>query len=220
MSEEKPKKSRGFKIGVVAVIVAVLVVGTVAGAKVVNMLKKASMSPVEYYRYVETNNRDNGEKLFLGYYDKLRENFSGIPLRRISMKLEASDTAKSLLSPTGVDVSNIKNLELNMVTGKEGKAYSNHMTLRGNDNDLLTMKTYMDLNDKKAYYQIPELSKSYLDMSSMFDIEKAAGNDEDIDGSDDIDIDDMDQRGHYCHIHLLGLCLCTISIRFWLKLTI
>lgn len=192
--EEKPKKSRGFKIGIVAAIVAVLVVGTVAGAKVISMFKKAAMSPAEYYQYVETNSRDNGEKLFLGYYDKFRENFSGDSFAKdIRMKLEASDTAKSLLSLAGVDVSNVKSLELNMVTGKEGKAYSNQMTLRGNDNDLLTVKTYMDLNDKKAYYQIPELSKSYLDISSMFDVEEAAGNDEDIDGSDDTDIDDTDE---------------------------
>ena len=65
--EEKPKKSRGFKIGIVAAIVAVLVVGTVAGAKVISMFKKAAMSPAEYYQYVETNSRDNGGKRVHGY---------------------------------------------------------------------------------------------------------------------------------------------------------
>lgn len=186
--EEKPKKSRGFKIGLVAAVVAVLVVGTAAGAKVVNMIKKAAMSPAEYYQYVETNSRDNGEKLFLDYYDKLRESFAGDSFARdIRMKIEASDSAKSLLSLAGIDISNVKNLELNLLTGREGKEYSNQIALRGNDNDLLTMKTYMDLGNKKAYYQIPELSKSYLDMSSVFE-ERDAG---ELDGTDGSDTDEV-----------------------------
>lgn len=186
--EEKPKKSRGFKIGLVAAVVAVLVVGTAAGAKVVNMIKKAAMSPAEYYQYVETNSRDNGEKLFLDYYGKLRESFVGDSFARdIRMKIEASDSAKSLLSLAGIDISNVKNLELNLLTGREGKEYSNQIALRGNDNDLLTMKTYMDLGNKKAYYQIPELSKSYLDMSSAFE-ERDAG---ELDGTDGSDTDEV-----------------------------
>lgn len=186
--EEKPKKSRGFKIGLVAAVVAVLVVGTAAGAKVVNMIKKAAMSPAEYYQYVETNSRDNGEKLFLDYYGKLRESFVGDSFARdIRMKIEASDSAKSLLSLAGIDISNVKNLELNLLTGREGKEYSNQIALRGNDNDLLTMKTYMDLGNKKAYYQIPELSKSYLDMSSVFE-ERDAG---ELDGTDGSDTDEV-----------------------------
>lgn len=186
--EEKPKKSRGFKIGLVAAVVAVLVVGTAAGVKVVNMIKKAAMSPAEYYQYVETNSRDNGEKLFLDYYGKLRESFVGDSFARdIRMKIEASDSAKSLLSLAGIDISNVKNLELNLLTGREGKEYSNQIALRGNDNDLLTMKTYMDLGNKKAYYQIPELSKSYLDMSSVFE-ERDAG---ELDGTDGSDTDEV-----------------------------
>ena len=186
--EEKPKKSRGFKIGLVAAVVAVLVVGTAAGAKVVNMIKKAATSPAEYYQYVETNSRDNGEKLFLDYYGKLRESFVGDSFARdIRMKIEASDSAKSLLSLAGIDISNVKNLELNLLTGREGKEYSNQIALRGNDNDLLTMKTYMDLGNKKAYYQIPELSKSYLDMSSVFE-ERDAG---ELDGTDGSDTDEV-----------------------------
>lgn len=186
--EEKPKKSRGFKIGLVAAVVAVLVVGTAAGAKVVNMIKKAAMSPAEYYQYVETNSRDNGEKLFLDYYGKLRESFVGDSFARdIRMKIEASDSAKSLLSLAGIDIFNVKNLELNLLTGREGKEYSNQIALRGNDNDLLTMKTYMDLGNKKAYYQIPELSKSYLDMSSVFE-ERDAG---ELDGTDGSDTDEV-----------------------------
>ena len=103
------------------------------------------------------------------------------------MKIEASDSAKSLLSLAGIDISNVKNLELNLLTGREGKEYSNQIALRGNDNDLLTMKTYMDLGNKKAYYQIPELSKSYLDMSSVFE-ERDAG---ELDGTDGSDTDEV-----------------------------
>lgn len=196
--EEKPKKSLGFKIGIAALIIAVIAVGTVAGAKISGIIKKATMSPSEYYQYVETKNRDESEKMFLGYYDAMRESFSGDSYaKNINMKLEISDTAKSLLSLTGVDFSSVKNLELDVVTGKEGKEYSNQVKVRGNDNDLLTMNSFMDLKDKKAYYQIPELSESYLDVSSVFN-EKNIENESDVNDLDDTDsiddIEDLDEE--------------------------
>lgn len=193
---KKPKKSSGFKIGIAIALIAVLALGTVAGAKVIGMIKKAGMSPAEYYQYVETKNRDSGEKLILGYYDKFRESFAGDSYaKEIKMKIEASNTAKSLLSLTGLDITNVKNLELNLLTGKEGKAYSNQMKLRGNGSDLLTFNTYMDWKDKKAYYQIPELSQSYLDISDILSSEKTAEVDQEggsLDGAEaDSSVEDL-----------------------------
>jgi len=188
-SPEKKKKSTGFKIGIAAVIVAVLAVGITAGAKVAGTIRKMTMSPAKYYRYVEEKNRDdNGEVLF-GCYDAMRKSTvetSGA--RNMNMKVEISDTAKSLLSLTGVDFSKLENLELDLVASKEKEALSNQIKVRGNGNDLLTVKTYMDAEEEKMYYQIPELSKSYLDLSAYY--EMMANPESVLESEDDIDLDD------------------------------
>lgn len=195
---EKKKKSTGFKIGIVAAIAAVLVVGVAAGAKVAETIRKMTMSPTKYYQYVEEKNRDTSGELLFGSYDTMRKNMADTSgAKNINMKMEISDTAKSLLSLTGMDFSKFENLELDLVTSKEEEALSNQIKVRGNGNDLLTVKTYMDSKDEKMYYQIPELSKSYLDLSAyykmMTDPESALDpevNNDFTDAEDDIDLDD------------------------------
>lgn len=197
---KKKKKSTGFKVGIAAAVVAVLVVGVAAGAKVAGTIRKMTMSPAKYYQYVEEKNRDAGGELIFGSYDAMRKNMvetSGA--KNINMKMEVSDTAKSLLSLTGMDFSKFENLELNLITSKEKEALSNQIQIRGNGNDLLTVKTHMDSKDEKMYYQIPELSKSYLDFSAyyklMTDPESALGSEDDLDiegglePEDDLDSD-------------------------------
>lgn len=167
---KKPKKSAGFKIGIAVLIVAVLAVGVAAGAKVISGIKKATMSPAEYYQYVETKNRDEGKDVLTGYYDAYRKSFAQESFsKKVNMKLELSDTAKSLLALSGVDFSKVEDVELDIAAGKEKKAYSNLLKVRANDQDLVTLKTYMDLENKKSYTQIPELSESYLDASASFE---------------------------------------------------
>ena len=199
---EKKKKSTGFKIGIAAAIAAVLVVGVAAGAKVAGTIRKMTMSPAEYYRYVEEKNRDASGEMLFASYDTMRKNMAETSgAKNINMKMEISDTAKSLLSLTGMDFSKFENLELDLVTSKEEDALSNQIQVRGNGNDLLTVKTYMDSKDEKMYYQIPELSKSYLDLSAyykmMTDPESALESEDDftdaeddLDAEDDIDLDD------------------------------
>lgn len=191
----KKKKSTGFKVGIAAAVVAVLVVGVAAGAKVAGTIRKMTMSPAKYYQYVEEKNRDTSGELLFGCYDAMRKNMvetSGA--RNINMKMEVSDTAKSLLSLTGMDFSKFENLELDLVTSKEEEALSNQIQIRGNGNDLLTVKTYMDSGDEKMYYQIPELSKSYLDLSAyyklMTDPESALESENDLGLEDDLDAED------------------------------
>lgn len=161
------EKSFGYKVGMVALIIGVLLFGAAAGAKMIDVIRKAEMTPAEYYQYAETKNRDAGEEILAGYYDAVRESLAGDSYtKNIQMKLELSDAAKSFMSLAGVDFSSVKNLEMDAVLAKEKKEYSNQLKLRGNDNDLLTINAFMDLQNEKAYYQIPELSESYLDISS------------------------------------------------------
>lgn len=177
---EDKKKKKGVKIGIAVAVAAVLVVGVAAGAKVAQKIRKLTMSTADYYQYVETKNRDANGELVFGYYDAVREAMVGASdAKSANIKLEISDTAKSLLSLTGADFSGFENLELDVVSGREKEEYSNQIKIRGNDNDLITMNTYMDTKGKKAYYQIPEFSESYLDVSAMFNEKETVESGED-----------------------------------------
>lgn len=174
---KKPKKSTGFKIGIAVLIVAVLAVGVAAGAKVISGIKKATMSPAEYYQYVETKNRDEGKDVLTGYYDAFRKSFARESFsKKVNMKLDISDTAKSLLALSGVDFSKVEDVELDIAAGKDKKTYSSLLKVRANDQDLVTLKNYIDLENKNVYTQIPELSESYLDASASFEeMENSSG---------------------------------------------
>lgn len=168
--EQNNKKSKGFKIGIVVLVAAILGVGIFAAPKIVQAFRKMTMSPAEYYQYVETKNRDDSEAMVFGYYDTMRKSIAGDSYAKsVDIKAELSDTAKSLLETAGLDVTNVQNMEINMITGKEGTALSNQIKLRGNDQDLITVKSYTDSEEKEYYYQIPELSEGYLDMSAMYE---------------------------------------------------
>lgn len=164
---QKPKKKLGFKIGIAAIIIVVLAVGVVAGAKVYKAVKKAMMSPTEYYQYVETKNRDENQKAFVDYYDVLYSNMAADNANKnLDMKFRISDTAKSLLSLSGIDFSKINDIEMDMTSSKDGNAYSTLGYFKLNDESLLTLKMYIDVDNNELYFQVPELTESYLDGSN------------------------------------------------------
>ncbi len=158
------KRPPVFKLGIILAILAVLVVGGVAVAKV---WKQFGISPAEYYQDAEAKNRDAKSSFYFGYYDKFRQSFVAESFNKhVNMKAGFSDTAKALLSLSGVDCSKVNGLELDMFSGKEQEAYSTQVKARANGKDLVTLRTYLDLAEKKSYMQIPELTKSYLDSSA------------------------------------------------------
>lgn len=171
------KKTNFFsrKIMIAVAVVCVLALGVAAGAKVVNVLKKSNMSAAEYYQYVETKNRDAQTEKLAEYYDSVYNNFAEDSTgRKINMKLTLSDSIKSLAAMYGIDLSNVKNIELDMAAKKEKDAYSAIIKAGGNGQELLTLNAYSDLSKNESYVQIPELSKAYIH-SSLDDL-NSSGN--------------------------------------------
>ena len=171
------KKTNFFsrKIMIAVAVVCVLALGVAAGAKVVNVLKKSNMSAAEYYQYVETKNRDAQTEKLAEYYDSVYNNFAEDSTgRKINMKLTLSDSIKSLVAMYGIDLSNVKNIELDMAAKKEKDAYSAIIKAGGNGQELLTLNAYSDLSKNESYVQIPELSKAYIH-SSLDDL-NSSGN--------------------------------------------
>lgn len=171
------KKANFFsrKIMIAVAVVCVLALGVAAGAKVVNVLKKSNMSAAEYYQYVETKNRNAQTEKLAEYYDSVYNNFAEDSTgRKVNMKLTLSDSIKSLATMYGIDLSNVKNIELDMAAKKEKDAYSAIIKAGGNGQELLTLNAYSDLSKNESYVQIPELSKAYIH-SSLDDL-NSSGN--------------------------------------------
>lgn len=165
--EKMNKKSTGFKIKIGVLIVAILAAGTVAAAKLTPAIRRAMMGTEEYYQYVEKKNRDAVSEYLSGYYDKVYEGYTKTSsAKKVSMKAKLSDSVKAMLSLSGVDLSGLSEVNIDMSSEKKKDTYSGVMQLGANDTSLLTLKAYMDLKQKKQYIQIPELSKSYLDTSA------------------------------------------------------
>lgn len=165
-SAKKPKRKLGLKIGIAAIIIAVVAVGAAAGAMVYKAVKKAMMNPTEYYQYVEKKNRDENQEFITDYYDTVRNAGVDKANKKMQMKFKISDTAKSLLSLSGVDFSKINDAEIEMTTCKDTNVFSNLTQLKINDESMITMKSYMDTEKNEMYLQVPELTESYLDISN------------------------------------------------------
>lgn len=162
------KMKRGMQVAIAVVALLLIGVAGFAAGRIYKAVQKANMDPTEYYKYVVKKTRDTGLKNMTGYYDMSRKATSGERANReIDMSVEISDTAKSMLSLAGLDVSGMKNVGLNLVYGSKGDDTLANLALKVNGEDLLTGKASANIKDKKAYVQVPELSKAYLDISGL-----------------------------------------------------
>ncbi len=161
------KKFFGSKMKIAIAVVCILALGVAAGAKVVSVIKRANMSDAEYYQSLEMKNRDRHAKALADYYDSV---YGGLAKeqqgKKINMKIAVSDTVKSLVSLYGVDLSGVKDIELDIAAKKEGDTYSTIMKAGGNGQELITLKAQSDFGRQEGYVQIPELSKAYLHTSA------------------------------------------------------
>lgn len=159
-----PKRKSPLKF-ILLLIVAVLGISAVAYAapKVVKKIRMASMSPEERYRYIEENNIDEHlEKLMTGYdivtKEMKKDNFG----THQTVKLELSDTAKSLLSMSGVNFSNLKTIEIDLDSNINKESIGYKAVLVSEDEELITANIIMDAKAGDMFIQIPEISESYI----------------------------------------------------------
>lgn len=164
------KMKRGMQVAIALVAVLLIGVAGFAAGRIYKAVQKANMNPTEYYQFAAKKTRDAGLKSMTGYYDMSKKAMSGNQgNREIDMSMEISDTAKSMISLAGLDVSAMKNVGMNLVYGTKGDDMLANLALKVNDEDLLTGKASVNVKENKAYVQVPELTKSYLDISGLLD---------------------------------------------------
>lgn len=167
-SPNRKKKGRtGLKVAVGAA--AVFAIGAVAFAapKLYQKIKATNMNPTEYYQYVEKKNRDKGLNDALDYYDQALNsvwNENGYN-KNINMKLSVSDTAKDMLSVTGLDLTNLADIELDESISMQENETAIKLAVNANSDRLISYNMYCDNTNKKLYAQVPEISEGYMDLS-------------------------------------------------------
>lgn len=164
-----PKKRNRKKIAAIVaavVLVAAIGIGVGAHAQISNFIRKSFSDPVSYYQYVEKKNRDKGENLLLNSYGKLRDSVNAsYATMNISYKLELGQTVKTLLSMSGIDFSNLENVEITAKGKKDENVLSDQVTALINGQSILSLNAYVDYENQEAYVQVPEMSQKYIDFS-------------------------------------------------------
>lgn len=165
MNETSKANSR-VKVLVLGMVIAVIAVAGVASAmnaaKISNSIRKAFSSPAEYYQYVEEKNRDMlleySEKLYSSARDDLAAQKDS---RKVTYTLKLGDTLKALMGNQELESMSL------ISTGKQDdKVTTGKVQLQLNNKDALSCNVYLDSDSGESYLQIPELTASYLDMTS------------------------------------------------------
>ena len=176
-SEGKPpKKMEKKKVGgiiVAAVLAVAVLIGATCHAQIGHFVKKTFSSPEQYYQYIETKNRDTGKRVFINYYDTIRQKEAGAEATQSAVyKVEFGQTLKTMMSMSGVDFSKLNDMEMEVVGKRSGNLIDGKLNVLLNGSDLCSMNMHMDYDAKAYYVQIPELSEKYLDYSSMLQNEE------------------------------------------------
>ena len=164
-TEENGKKSKK-KI----IIPAAIGVGVVAVGLVGFLMKDrifSTQNPTEYYQKVESDNLDKSLNFIEERYNQqLGLLGNGNYGKKATMKVEMSDTLKAMLSYYVPEITSLDSAAIRVGTLVEDGAYTVEYAADVNDTQILSCDLFMDIADSKSYIKVPELSDSYLDLSS------------------------------------------------------
>lgn len=169
-TEENGKKSKKKIIIPAAIGVGVAAVGLVGFLmkdKILNVVNKNFQSPTEYYQKVESDNLEKSLDIIEDRYDRafgLMKN--GNYGKKATIKVELGDTLKSLLASYAPEINSLDSAAVRVGALVEDSAYTVEYAADVNDTQILSCDLFMDLADSKSYITVPELSDSYLDLSS------------------------------------------------------
>lgn len=175
---------KGKKTGVFAAIAVVFValaavvsVCVVNAAGINNFLKKTFSSPEEYFQFVmEKEVSEASKRMGVLYSDMVsRANYYDTSYSA-DFSIELGEDAKSIMNMMklamdmsdmdlgGIDVSKFESLKVGADMAVKDSIFSLGLAADVNKVSLLSPNVVMDMEQGKAYLQIPELSKTYLGM--------------------------------------------------------
>lgn len=167
------KKMKGWKVAVISVVSAVVVLGAASGIAyaasdtVKNFVKMNMGSEDNYYEWViEKNSKDWGRSASENYEKRIAL-FKKEPQSDISMNItltqEAQDLLVQELFPNSTETIQLSSAAISCSGKVESEKLGGKLTITLNDTQVLEGNAVMDANN--LYVQIPTLSDQYLSMS-------------------------------------------------------
>lgn len=167
------KKKKGWKVAVISVISAVVVLGAASGIAyaasdtVKNFVKMNMSSESDYYEWViEKNTKEWGRSASENYEKSIalskKEPQSDFSIN-VTLTQEAQDLLVQELFPDSTDPLQLSSAAITCSGKVEAEKLGGKMTLTLNDTQVLEGNAVMDANN--LYVQIPTLSDQYLSMS-------------------------------------------------------
>ncbi|MCM1326176.1 MAG: zinc ribbon domain-containing protein [Bacteroidales bacterium] len=178
-SADTPKKGGKagifVAIGVAAVLLVVVVSCVVNAAGISNFMHKTFSSPEGYFQYVMKNEVTAASERAGGLYSDMvsKLNFYDVGYDA-ELTVELGEEVQALmkmagaytdLSSDGIDLSKLESFKVGAGVSVKDSTVGCNLTAHINQVALLSLNSVMDLAQGEAYFQIPELSKTYLGLN-------------------------------------------------------
>jgi hypothetical protein len=173
-SPEGPEKKhsiakRSITLGVaLAAVILVVIAGFLNASALANFATKTFASPASYYQYVEAKALGNTVSTIASIYDVvLRDN---LQVDDRSASLDATLTLKSgaqdlLTNYSGTDFSWLSSIGMSVAANSKDDLSSTSASLSLGSDQLISCNVITDLDSGSLYFQVPELSQDYAEIS-------------------------------------------------------
>lgn len=172
---KKPSKKFWIIGAVTVVLVAVLAIVAVNFQSFANSVKMLTMSPKEYYSYIEIQQLQENTSAMVSNYDRTLEvygNESGQGLE-YGLDVEFGElVCEAISSSLGIeDVSGLSKMGLDFKFATKEDVCSGEIAARLGDTSLISLNALAQLEDGMIYMQLPELTDKFIgiDVSAEMD---------------------------------------------------
>ncbi len=172
---KKPSKKFWIIGAVTVVLVAVLAIVAVNFQSFANSVKMLTMSPKEYYSYIEIQQLQENTSAMVSNYDRTLEvygNESGQGLE-YGLDVEFGElVCEAISSSLGIeDVSGLSKMGLDFKFATKEDVCSGGIAARLGDTSLISLNALAQLEDGMIYMQLPELTDKFIgiDVSAEMD---------------------------------------------------
>lgn len=197
---ERAKKSSASIIAIIAIILVVLLGGSAAAYNfspwVKNNVKMLINDPEDYYAWVENENIKESAEVIAEAYDKITNSKNQNVDLELRADLDKDAIASFIESNSGVSLANAGITIPDSISITEAGTVIDGNTaisakLNANEKTLLTVNGY--IKDGLYYYQIPELSSSYIKMDLNKVIEEIFETDYSFVGGSDMEVNEISE---------------------------
>lgn len=195
---EKAKKSSASIIAIIAIILVVLLGGSAAAYNfspwVKNNVKMLINDPEDYYAWVENENIKESAEVIAEAYDKMTNSKNNNVDLELRADLDKDAIASLIESNSGVSLANAGITIPDSISITEAGTVIDGNTaisakFNANEKTFLTVNGY--IKDGIYYYQIPELSSSYIQMDLNKVIEEIFETDYSLMDGSDMEVNDV-----------------------------